>query len=312
MKIYKYPAEYGGNFCPAVGCTGLISMCCEPRLCLLLVNLYIRLVALCLFVLLQSRITGSYRILWLVKASPFRDNCMENGWETPCESPIFVQHAHPEVESKDSAFCSHSGRSLWFSQSINIVFLYSVHRLVFVMNAYCSLRDTNLIFMYNVDSFASSYLSFNALQSRGIDSIGKRIMTTSTDSREVAATYLTGTCCVCSKRQPAGAVVYRHSMHLGYINYNCIVISFLRFTRTSLATNRCLAVCIKSSASGICFTTIFRRWSFLDVNVGWKYLPPALWFELDIHSMVLQLTCYLLSLFFFCFVFLHSFYVIYA
>lgn len=179
------------------------------------------------------------------------------------------------------------------------------------MNAHCSLRGTNIIFMYNVDSFASSYLSFDALQSRGTDSIGKRIMT-STDSREIAATYLTGVCCVCSKRQPAGAVVYRHSMHLGYINYNCIVISFLCFTRTSLSTNRYLAVCIKISASGICFTTIFRRWSFPDVIVGWKYLPPALWFELDIHSVVLQLTCYLLSLFFFCFVFLHSFYVLCA
>ena len=311
MKIYKYPAEYGGNFCPGVGSTGLISMCCEPPLCLLLVSSYLRLVALCPFVLLQSRITGSCRILWLVKASPFRDNCMENGWETPRESLIFVQHAHPQVESKDSAFCSHSGRSLWFSQSIDIVFLYSVHRLVFLMNAYCSLRGANLIFIYNVDSFASSYLSFDALQSRGTDSIGKRIMT-STDSREVAATYLTGVCCVCSKRQPAGAVVYRHSMHLGYINYNCIVISFLRFTRTSLATNRYLAVCIKSSASGICFTTIFRRWLFPDVNVGWKYLPPTLWFELDFHSVVLQLTCCLLSLFSFCFDLLHSFYVLYA
>ena len=84
-------------------------------------------------------------------------------------------------------------------------------------------------------------------------------MTACTDPREVAATYLTGVCCVCSKRQPAGAVVYRYSMHLGYINYNCIVISFLRFTRTFLATSKYLAVCIKSSASGICFTKMFRR-----------------------------------------------------
>ena len=84
-------------------------------------------------------------------------------------------------------------------------------------------------------------------------------MTACTDPREVAATYLTGVCCVCSKRQPAGAVVYRHSTHLGHINCNCFVISLLPFTRTFLATSRYLAVCIQSSASGICFTKMFKR-----------------------------------------------------
>jgi hypothetical protein len=151
------------------------------------------------------------------------------------------------------------------------------------MNAYCSVRGTNRMFIHNVDSFSFVISTFH----RCVFSRYWQHRKVNYDQR-----WHSGSCGNLSYRRVLRVLETPSSRrclptfdvlvtYLGYINYNCIVISFLRFKRTFLVTGRYLAVCINIFESGLCFT----KMSVLAGNV----LRPQCDFELDIQFVVLQL-----------------------